>query len=285
MPLDHFRAIVAKIRDEGYPNVALINWSEPFLNKRLHEYVPLVGEAGLDCWLSSNLSLPPKAYLPTTIAALAAGVDVLFVSVSGFSQPIYEINHKGGRVDWIKENLAAIAEEVRAGRITTGVWVRYLEFPYNAHEAVLWAEFAEKHGIGIDIVAASGDPNSPLPSWDTYQQHLENCFPDFEVPDPAADIAVEKVEIPTKICFLIADRLALDAKGDAYLCCAYPNVDETKIGAFIDIPEDELLLRRINHTFCNTCSMPRRDVTDNDRTRVERALKNVQSRSAARVSV
>src|SRR6185369_5284155 len=104
LPLDKFREIVAKVKDEGYPNVALINWTEPFLCRNLHEYVPIVNESGMECWLSSNLSLPPNVYIPTIISALESGVDILWISVSGFTQAVYEINHVGGRVDWIKEN-------------------------------------------------------------------------------------------------------------------------------------------------------------------------------------
>ena len=270
MSLDKFTKIVGKIKDEGYPNIALINWSEPFLNKRLHEYVPIIGAAGIDCWLSSNLSLRPDTYLPTMISALAAGVDVLFVSVSGFSQEIYEINHKGGRVDWIKENLAALAEEHRAGRITTGLWLRYLEFPYNAHEVPLWAEFAEKCGIGLDIVPAHGDPNTPLPGAEIYQQHVRDRLQGSENNETVT------TEVPQKICGLIADRLAIDPKGDVYLCCAYPNAEEVKIGAYVDVPEDELLLQRIDHPFCRTCLIPARDATDQDRERVARALESRQ---------
>src|SRR5437588_9716858 len=98
MPLPRFREIVSKARAEGYPNVSLINWTEAFLCKTLHEYVAVVKEAGLDCWISSNLSLPPKEYSPAIIAALSSGVDILTVSVSGFTQSIYEINHKRGRI-------------------------------------------------------------------------------------------------------------------------------------------------------------------------------------------
>jgi pyruvate-formate lyase-activating enzyme len=276
MPLFRFREIVNKARAEGYPNIALINWTEPFLCKTLHEYIPIVKEAGLDCWLSSNLSLPPDKYLPTISAALSAGVDILFVSVSGFTQDVYEINHVGGRIDWIKANLEGISKELRSGKITTSVWIRYLEFPYNGHEKAPWADYARRLGVGFDPVPAHGDPNDPLPSEKVFQQHLQDRIKDFATLDGSGiveEISSSEIEIPEKVCSLIADRIALDAKGDAYLCCAYPNADQLRIGSYVDIGESELLLSRHNHPFCATCEIPsRRNLTSKDRERFIRAF-------------
>jgi hypothetical protein len=226
----------------------------------------------MDCWLSSNLSLQPKIYIPTIISALESGVDILFISVSGFTQAVYEINHVGGRVDWIKENLVAIAAGVQAGRIKTGVWIRYLEFPYNTHEVPLWREFGEQIGIPIDVVPAHGDPKSPLLSYDGYQQHLKDRLTGMNTPNPNDEIPMERLDVSRKICGLVADRVAIDAKGDAYLCCAYPNFEETKIGAYTDMSEHDLLLLRIAHPFCDTCEIPLRDSTDGDRKRVADAI-------------
>jgi len=227
----------------------------------------------MECWLSSNLSLPPNVYIPTIISALESGVDILWISVSGFTQAVYEINHVGGRVDWIKENLSAIADGVQADRIKTGVWIKYLEFPYNAHEAVLWQEFGEQIGIPIDVVKADGDPKSPLLGYDGYQQFLTDQFAGAKAFDPNQEIPPERLDVSTKICRLIADRVAIDAKGDAYLCCAFPNSEETRIGPYTGLSEHDLLLRRISHSFCDRCELPlRREATDADRQRVAIAI-------------
>jgi hypothetical protein len=304
MPLSRFREIVNKLREEGFPNVALTNWTEPFLCKTLHEYVPVVKEAGLDCWLSSNLSLPPKNYLSTIIAALASGVDILFVSVSGFTQSVYEINHKGGRVDWIKSNLEGISQQLRTGKIKTGVWIRYLEFPYNSHEKAPWEDYAKRLGIGFDPVLAHGDPNKPLPSAEGFRQYVRDPLKSVDELDKtdiaeiirdygesirldplcSHDHSISRLSsakrpelsdlshnLPDTICSLIADRVAIDAKGDAYLCCAYPNAGELRIGSYLELSESELLLRRYTHPFCARCALPRRSATNADHDRLIRA--------------
>jgi MoaA/NifB/PqqE/SkfB family radical SAM enzyme len=268
MPLDRFRVIVNKAFAEGYPNISLINWTEALLLKSLDQYVRIVKEFPVDCWISSNLSLPPARYLPSITATLAAGVDFLFVSISGFSQATYEINHKKGRVDWIKENLAGIARALHSGEVKTSVWIRYLEWAYNAHEKRPWEELAAEYGIGFHAVPAHGDPLQPLPGAKEYSEHVKRCVAHAQQAEPVSRI----IEVPDKVCGLIMDRVAIDAKGDAYLCGAYPNMPELKIGAYADMTEHELLIRRHRHRFCTVCLIPPRDATKRDRDRFDQAL-------------
>ena len=272
LPLDQFREIVAKARAEGYPNICLINWTEAFLLKNLDEYVRVVKEfRDLDCWVSSNLSLPPERYLPSIIAALAAGIDILFVSVSGWTQETYEINHKGGRVDWIQQNVAGISDALRDGRVKTNVWIRYLQWPYNEHEAEDWARLAREIRIGFDAVPAHGDPRQPLPA--NYPEHIRNVVAHVR----EQGLAVRTTTVPDKVCSLIMDRAALDAKGDAYLCCAFPNAPELRIGRYTEMSEEQLLLARHDHPYCKLCQIRPRDATKRDRERFKRALAGAPS--------
>jgi hypothetical protein len=293
MPLEKFREVANKLTAEGYPNISLINWTEPFLCKTLDRYVAVVKECGPDCWLSSNLSLPPKQYADVMVGALAAGVDILFVSVSGFTQETYEINHVGGRIDWVKENLAMLARERRARRFTTSIWMRYLEWPYNAHEARLWRDVCQEFNVGFAEIPAFGDPQTPLPDANAFRKEVDfrmlhpemahrfdplnpNAVPNIS---NEANIAISSREsapatmasparqLPESLCPLILDRVAIDAKGDAYLCCAYPNEPRLKIGQYTELSEADLFLRRMDHEFCKTCSFPPRPVTDTDRKR------------------
>ncbi len=265
MAVPKFREIVKKVAAEGYPNVTLINWTEPFLCKTLDQYIPTIKEYGMDCWLSSNLSLPPKQYADSMVRTLAAGVDILFVSVSGFAQETYQINHVGGRSDWIKENVEILSRELRAGRIKTSIWIRYLEWPYNAHEKAPWIELCKRLKIGFIAIPAYGDPKTPLPNAAEFGKYLEGKL------FATAKIDLTDENIPKKICTLIADRVAIDAKGDAYLCCAFPNESRLRIGHYTELSEDELLLRRLEHDFCKTCAIPPRDITDKDIARIKRA--------------
>src|SRR5437773_1426217 len=74
MPLDMFEQIIAKLKDEGLRRVDLFNWTEPFLNRTLHEYVAAVRGLGLGCGISTTLSLRHIDNLEET---LLAGLDTL----------------------------------------------------------------------------------------------------------------------------------------------------------------------------------------------------------------
>lgn len=268
MPLEHFRHVVAKAHAEGYPNICLINWTEAFLLENLNEYVAVVKEFdGLDCWVSSNMSLPPARYLPSILSALAAGIDILFISTSGWTQQVYEINHARGRVDWIKENVAGIATALRDGRIKTNVWIRYLTWPYNEHEKSEWAALCKQYRIGFDPVPAHGDPLIPVPGFSDWTTIVRD-----RLEKVASRPLSRAIAVPDVVCSLIMDRAALDAKGDAYLCCAFPNLEALRIGKYTEMDEHEFLLKRHTHQFCRTCKIEPRKATERDRERYRQAI-------------
>jgi MoaA/NifB/PqqE/SkfB family radical SAM enzyme len=275
MPLQLFSAIVEKVRVEGYPNIALFNWTDPFLCRNLHDYVAIVKKAGLNCLLSSNFSFRPKDFSASIIAALAAGADVLWVTVSGFTQEVYEINHVAGRIDWVKANLEAVADQLRAGTIKTDVRLRCLDFPYNQHEIGLCAEYARRIGIGFEIMHGNGNPfDRDTTKGEGYRQHLEDQLRNFRVTPSGGASAADSVDerVHGKICELLADRIAIDSKGNVFQCCAYPNIDQFLIGPYLDLTEGELLLRRYTHPICASCGYTRRKATATDCERLSRAL-------------
>jgi hypothetical protein len=282
MPLDKFDGVIRKVSAEGYRNITLVNWTEPFLCKTIDQYIGLVKQYGLNCWLSSNLSLPPQQYADVMLRALAAGLDILFVSVSGFTQETYRINHVGGRLDWVKENLAMLSRARRERKFATSVWLRYLQWPYNEGEAPAWRELCASLNLGFEAIPAFGDPLTPQSDAASFKREVDfrmaggggmrfdplvpSAVPDFEPAVHTEDdvAAPEPSTPPTEVCTLIADRLVVDSKGDAYLCCAYPNEPRLKIGPYTELSAKDLFLKRLNHEFCKTCAFPTRLVTDED---------------------
>ena len=88
MPLEMFQRVLDKLGAAGYRKISLYNWTEPFLNRNLEDYIARVKSAGLFCELSTTLSL---RHIDNLEAALLAGVDRIVVSISGFNQAIYQI--------------------------------------------------------------------------------------------------------------------------------------------------------------------------------------------------
>jgi len=256
-----FERIVTKSKSEGYDTIALYNWTEPFLNRRLPEYVFVVKGLGLSCELSTNLSFTNRSELIKK--TLAAGIDRLIVSVSGYHQEVYEINHRGGNLAYVKENLAHIIKLRSNGAAQPKVYLRFIEFDYNAGELPVLREYARSIEVEFEVIPGVGRPDRPVNTYaseDIYQDRLKNY------------VSEKRYEQDGEVCPLIMDTLSIDASGKAYVCCACPNYWFFQIGDYLDMSKEEILMKRYSHPICASCPYPRRGVTDPDRNALVGAL-------------
>jgi MoaA/NifB/PqqE/SkfB family radical SAM enzyme len=250
MPLEKFQNIIEKLSKEGYKRIGLFNWTEPFLNRNLHEYVDVVKQHGLFCIVSTNFSL---RRIPGLEAALRSGIDHLIVSVSGFDQHVYEINHVDGNIDYVKENLRRAAALKATGLISARIVLRFIEFSYNQEQKEKLKNFAEELGTEFEVISGVGDPTRPVMT--TNQDH-ENVLRLYRSERP--------YDQPGKVCPLMFGQIPMDHTGQVYLCCAYPNYGTLQIGSYLDLTQEELLLRRYSHPMCASCNAPRRDASQED---------------------
>jgi hypothetical protein len=202
--------------------------------------------------------------MPGLEAALRSGLERLIVSVSGLDQEVYQINHKAGNIEYVKDNLRRAAALKASGVTTTQIALRFLKFSYNHDQEGKLRSFAGELGIDFEVLDAAGDPLRQIPVVETNR--------DFE--DRLRSYRSERPhDQPGKVCPLIFGAGAsIDCNGDAYLCCAYPNYDALKIGAYLDLPQEEILLRKYNHPMCASCGFPRRDATAADKQALLEAL-------------
>lgn len=261
MPLDLFERIVAKARQEGYDTVGLYNWTEPFLNPRIPDYVRLVKSAGLACDASSTLSL--RARTDLIAETLRAGLDKLIVSLSGFTQETHAVNHRGGDLALVKQNLETISRLRAAERIPTEVVLRFLRFDHNADDAGPLADYARRLGFAFEILPGVGMVDNPISNYvheDVYRSRLANYSP------------ARPHERPGEVCPLIMETIAVDAGGMVSLCCANPSFPALEIGPYLELTGPEILLARYTHPICPSCAFPRRAATADDGARLLDAL-------------
>lgn len=263
MSLDLFRAIVEKAKSEGYDTIGLYNWTEPFLNKNLPEYISVIKEFDCICHVSSNLSL--KGRFDTIERSLTAGLDYLIVSVSGYNQEIYEINHRGGKISYVKANLEYISKLLHDGAISTKVCLKFIKFDYNTQEELLLKEYANSLSIGFEIIDGVCHPNTPVNLFDSQDSFLER------LKNYTSSSIYEK---EGQICSLILDTVSIDCNGYAYLCCAKPNYPILRIGAYLDMTKNDILMKRYTHPACKSCGGYRRKATENDCIAIVGALKS-----------
>lgn len=242
MDIAMFHDIINKGKREGFSCVDLYNWTEPFLNANLGEYVKIAKQEGMKVRLSSNLSLKEIPHLEET---LAAGVDILYVSVSGDTQDIYQINHLGGDLGTVTKHLHFISKLLKQNRIETHVILKFLKFSYNGHCEEPLSAFAKSIGIYFETIRGYGDPLAPKiipysPYGDGNSLPVQNN---------------ESVSY-TEICKLLIQHVAINYEGALLLCCA--QYDETiRIGKYLELDCEQALALRHMHPLCNYCDWKR----------------------------
>jgi hypothetical protein len=297
MSVEKFELVVKKLKAEGYNKIGVFNWTEPFLNRTLEHYVALIRANGLVCHLSTTLSL---RHIDNLEEVIVAGVDYMIVSMSGIAQATYEVNHVGGKLEYVFANLERIREILDRNLSTTIVVLRFIRFDYNAGEADDLRAYAGGMGFYFEIIEGSGHPyktgseraSTPqafedeiaksgpsLPPEANGQVSSLNKTGSVRASTPQAfedEIAKSGSSLPPEangqVCSLMFDQITIDCEADLYLCCAFPNYAPLKIGKYLDLPEEEILARRYSHPFCRVCTIPRRNATEDDRRRLMAAF-------------
>jgi MoaA/NifB/PqqE/SkfB family radical SAM enzyme len=211
MSLDTFAAVVARLRKQGFHRLGLFNWTEPFLNRNIEDYVATAKKAGFWVTFSSTLSLRHIDNLEET---LAAGVALLTVSISGIDQETYQINHVGGELKYVMHNLALVRDIIARRALSTRVDLRLLKFDYNAHQEPQLCDYAERMGFHFEPIDAVGHPKSNWLSEYNNERYVREAEAAADKPSP---------EDEGKACELMFNQIAIDCLGDVYICCAMPN--------------------------------------------------------------
>jgi len=116
--------------------------SDPFLHPRIADCVASIKRRGFRCEFSSNLN-----HIAQLDQVIAAKPDLFTVSVSGWTQQVYERAHRGGDVEKVKQNLKEVAEAMhRAGSSIFG-GVSYHMYNDNlGEELAQWKAYCESFG-------------------------------------------------------------------------------------------------------------------------------------------
>jgi hypothetical protein len=190
-------------------------------------------------------------------------VDLLWVTISGCTQPIYEINHVSGNVEYVLQHLKDISFAKKAGIIETDILLRFLKFDYNAHEERALRALAEDYGFRFEVMLGTGHPirMRASPNREQEMMQLLGSFSSSRIYDE-----------PGSVCPLLFEHICVNADGDVYQCSAHGYHPPLRIGAYLDLSREEILMRRYTHPFCNSCNWKRRQATDVEKALLHQAL-------------
>ena len=243
MDLELYKKIVDKAFDYGKRVVSLFSWGEPFLVRNLDKYCKYAFDKGMYVCLSSNFSMKVK-----NIEEILKYTNHLYISVSGFSQEIYEITHRNCNIDLVKENVDIINKLLKDEKIDTEVEFRFFEYDYNVHEFELWQEYLEHSKIKVILQPGNSTPRINIALLKLGKQPTEWFGKVRWHGEPYHD------EIQNVYCSMLR-KFTVDVNGNMVLCCEKAFDDKLIIGNFLEDNIYEMQERKLKSRQCDYCSM------------------------------
>jgi len=245
MEPDMFERICIKAKEDtgGNLRMGLYNWTEPTLHSRLDDLIGIAIKHGIPCGISSNLNhdydwskLKPYKLWNLTI------------TVSGFTQKTYAINHRGGRIEPVLANLIRISETLSDWESYKDIDVRYLVHRDNKHEVHLFKHFCDKLGLKFTPYHA-------------YYMPIDRMFEGLEgVPDGFDYIEYSPQMVSQAIgthrsqrCFMRDSQVTLDMDGNYSVCCV-ESPSSPRLGNYLDDSYSAMQKARVTSELCAKCT-------------------------------
>ena len=264
----YFRKILEKIRAENDRSTVLpFGNSEPFLNRNIYEYVEIIKENNLKCTLSSNLNV-----FSNVERVLMLEPDTFIISISGFTQNIYSIAHRGGNIETVKEHMKKLSSIKYKNNLKTTIVLNYHLYRYN------WGkDFDDAKKLAQDLgfifapnCARSISMEMTLQYMSQIEKERLGCAPTrlpFEVPLSQAfyegietlivrpeDAFVMYNDVPSAIvCPFTHFETYIRADGSVQLCGCCSDSRLVLVPDFLKTSHQELQRKRRWHPFCDVC--------------------------------
>lgn len=254
MQAELFANILEKIECENptyKPEIWLFNWSEPFLNPHLPEFIKMIRGAGLSSFISSNLNIADRID-----SVIKANPNKLKVSLSSLKQEIYGITHERGDIKNVLSNLEKLAIARDQFKAQTEIWIGHHLYKNTIGEMDEIKAIADKYGFGYRPSYAIMAP-------------LEKSYAMLQEANPATGIDsqlffhpktnVENIKLRRSgnmDCELRFNMTAINYDGSVSLCCGTTqnlSDEPSKKTYFLENSMEELEALKYAHSFCSTC--------------------------------
>lgn len=276
MDMGLMERILDKIKSENPAAVVCcyVN-SEPFLHPHIAECVASIKRRGFRCEFASNLN-----HMSQLDQVLAAKPDLLTVSVSGFTQPVYERAHRGGNIETVKKNIKELVEANIRGNQKIHLGVSYHMYEYNLGEELeQMRKFTEDLGIQFllswgrcitieNTVQALRKLEKDRTGRDV-PYTVSKTFPDLNVIfPPASEEFIKSMQCirfhpekamklyerwpVSKVC-LIADVFTEIRWDGQVQLCAWTDDRRLTLGNYLDMTQEQISAARRGNPLCEEC--------------------------------
>lgn len=256
-----------KIRNENQNAIVfLYGNSEPFLHPKLPEVIREVKARGLRCELSTNLN-----FIRRESEVLEAKPDFIIISLSGFTQEIYQRGHCGGDINKVKNHMQLLS--LANSKVKVPISINFHVYNYNGHELNPMREYADSLGFGLftSFARVISMENAIQICREDDPEHTE-----FEVQDkdwnkllpkvtPQFRAITKELKIPPqearklyeqhpihKVCPVGDMFTFIRHTGEASLCACVADRRIT-IGNYLSTNQEELSEKRRGHSICQQC--------------------------------
>ena len=145
MHFDTFTKTIDQIKDYCVW-LTLYSWGEPFLNRRIHEFVAYAHEKKIATIISTNLNKPLTPEMAENI--IKSGLDVMIVSLDGVTQEVYEQYRVGGLLQRVLDNVnLLVAKKRELGYTTPYIEWQFIVMQQNEHQMAEAKELATTMGV------------------------------------------------------------------------------------------------------------------------------------------
>jgi MoaA/NifB/PqqE/SkfB family radical SAM enzyme len=237
MSVELFKRVVSYLLAQGYSgkHINLYNWGDPLLHPEIGQILDICHASQLKAVVSTNLSFPPAR-----VRALAQHpIDLLLVSVSGFSPETYAKNHVGGRFALVRRNLEALQANRRQIK---SVVVKYLLFRYNVDDVEKAKAFCENAGFEFGVYSGA------IPSAESFFRYTTD--PEYRK-QVETYLAPETITLRTaKFCPQNA-IITMNHRAELERCCV--SWGSGRGSSLFDTDLRQYLERKLANEFCARC--------------------------------
>jgi MoaA/NifB/PqqE/SkfB family radical SAM enzyme len=249
MTLDLFNSIVAKAKKDGVTSIHLYNWTEPLIHPKIGSFIEIVQRAGISCGISSNLNVSKNIEV-----AIRAEPEFFRISLSGFTQDIYQKGHAGGDIEKVKENMRLLSSLCASLKVKTRVEVYYHRYLDNIYEEEKMKAFSESLGFHFSSEFASLMPLEKTLAVaegvisKTNQQDIL-VMERLAIPPNEKVLAIAR-SYGVSSCALKDGMIVLDCEGNVILCCAVFEQKNYAVGSYLEYSIADIQVRKNNTESC-----------------------------------
>jgi len=199
MPLSTYQAVIDQAKDHILIAILYLN-GEPLMYKDLVPALRYATDRKVATLIASNGEL---LFENKIIELLDSGLDVIKIAITGFTQEIYQVQHRKCQIAKVINNLRNLARLKKEMKSDLVVMLDYILYEYNDHEKELARQLSEELGFMFNLRPGN-------------LHKLEEERPDLmQVPTEGPQLPLEALcEWPWKV-------MTIDWDGSIFQCCEY----------------------------------------------------------------